>query len=98
MAGGFTWGSDPSGKVTVNLVITKASPPTTATTTPPASSTTTTTTVARPHGPLPFTGAPVPLELAGSFGLLAAGLLAVVAGRRRDRAGPHASSSVRHGG
>lgn len=75
MSAGFELGSGSSGTVTVNLVITRA------TTTPPTTTPPTTTTVAHPHGPLPYTGAPVALEMLGSFGLLAAGVAAVVAGR-----------------
>jgi hypothetical protein len=38
------------------------------------------------HSPLPYTGAPVALELVGSIGLLVVGVLAVAAARRRRRA------------
>lgn len=55
-----------------------------------ANPTTTTVPVASPppqpavnHQPLPFTGAPVTLELTGSVALLVAGALAALAARRK---------------
>lgn len=74
--------SDPSGKgvlVTYTVQGPTAAPPTTA---PPAPIQ---PTPAVTHQPLPLTGAPLTLELVGSFGLLVAGALAAWSAHRRAR-------------
>ena len=72
-------GAIPSdGTVVVTYTVHGALPPTT------------TIPTARPgpvpavtHQPLPLTGAPLTLEMIGSFGLLLAGFIAAVSARRR---------------
>lgn len=74
--------SDPSGKgvlVTYTVEGPAAAPPTTA---PPTQSQ---PPPAVTHQPLPLTGAPLTLELVGSFGLLVAGALAAWSAHRRAR-------------
>ncbi|HMC39194.1 MAG TPA: hypothetical protein VKI19_05995 [Acidimicrobiales bacterium] len=76
MAGAFTR----DGGVVVIYTV-QGSPGPTTTTIPAAQPPTPAVT----HQPLPLTGAPVTLELIGSFGLLAAGALTAIAARRRGR-------------
>lgn len=83
----ITGGQAGGGPVTVTLTVgstTTTTPAPTRVTSPPApASPPTTVTVAHPHGPLPFTGAQVPIELGASAICVLAGLLVAAAGRRR---------------
>lgn len=71
-SGGQTAGAAQSVTVSLNVVPKAASPPATV-------------TVGQPHGPLPFTGAPVTIELGASALLLLAGALLAASTRHRAR-------------